>query len=130
MRIFVSYDTDHPVKWVLEVPYERQTSIGQVIVPKGFETDLASVPRQIWLRLPRWGPWSGAAIVHDWLYRTQLDGVTRLQADNIFRDLMREDKVRVRDIKVIYFAVREFGDGPWRRARRQKQFQQPEVQAA
>ena len=87
---------------------------GPIVVPQGFETDLASVPRQVWHRFPRWGPWSGAAIVHDWLYRTKPNGVDRIQADRVFRDLMREDRVTWGDQRMIYRAVRDFGDGAWR----------------
>lgn len=114
MRLFLSYDTDEPETWRLEQMYERDTSIGKIVVPQGFETDLASTPHTVWLRFPRWGRWSGAAIVHDFLYRTQPAGVTRYRADRVFLELMRKDGVTYGDSLVMFQAVREFGDAPWR----------------
>ena len=105
--IFVFYDTDNPNVWRLTQTYERQTSIGPLVVPVGFVTDLASTPRTVWLRFPRWDRWSGAAIVHDFMYKTRPQNIKRVQADNIFRELMREDGVRYGDAEVIYTAVRQ-----------------------
>ena len=114
-RLYLSYDPAEPDEWTLEAPYERKTSIGSVVVPAGFKTDLASTPRLVWLRFPRWGRWSGAAVVHDWFYRTHPAGVTRYRADRILLELMREDAVRYGDSMTIYRAVREFGDTAWNR---------------
>lgn len=53
-------------------------------VPKGFHTDLASVPR---LPLMYWlcgATADEAAVIHDFLYATQL--VTRAQADDVFAE--------------------------------------------
>jgi hypothetical protein len=41
----------------------------EIIVPVGFVTDFASVPRPFWSFLPPYGPWTRAAIVHDFLWR-------------------------------------------------------------
>ena len=112
-NIHVSYDTQFPEQWKVERPYERQTALGPIVVPQDFMTDLASVPRQVWLRFPRWGPWSGAAIVHDWLYRTKPAGIDRLSADRVFRELMKQDGVAWGDYRMIYRAVRDFGDAAW-----------------
>lgn len=114
-RIHVAYETRDPDTWVLERPYERETAIGPIVVPQGFRTDLASTPRQVWLAFPRWGPWSGAAIVHDFLYRTQPPGVSRYDADRIMLALMKQDGVLHGTARVIYRMVREFGDLAWRR---------------
>lgn len=116
MRIHVSYDPHDPDVWILDRPYERQTAIGPIVVPQGFKTDLASTPHAVWLSFPRWGPWSGAAIVHDYLYRTKPKGMSRYEADRIFYDLMKADGVLHGIARVIYRSVREFGDLAWRRA--------------
>ena len=76
-RISVSWDPKEPGTWRLEQPYERETSIGTVTVPKDFETDLASIPRHLRRVFPQWEAWTAAAIVHDLLYRTQPDGISR-----------------------------------------------------
>lgn len=113
-RISISYDLSDPETWVLEQPYERQTSHGKIVVPQGFRTDLASTPRQVWRAFPRWGTWSGAAIIHDYLYRTQPDGISRYHADRIMLKLMREDGVHRGTARIIYRMVREYGDTAWR----------------
>lgn len=38
-----------------------------ILVPAGFETDGASVPRLLWVIYPTWGTYSRAAVIHDWL---------------------------------------------------------------
>ena len=40
-----------------------------IVVPKGFETDLASVPRAAWALIAPWDV-ARAAIIHDLLYKT------------------------------------------------------------
>ena len=113
-RFHLIHDTSSPERWTLDRPYERQTSIGPIVVPQGFETDLASIPWQLWRALPRLGPYSGASIVHDWLYRTQPSGVGLWQADRLFLELMKADRVTRGESLIIYRAVREFGDLAWR----------------
>lgn len=113
-RIHLSYDPAEPDVWTLDRPYERQSSIGPIVVPQGFRTDLASTPHAVWRMFPKFGPWSGAAIVHDWLYRTKPAGVDRWQADRIFLKLMREDGVRHGIARVMYRTVRDLGDAAWR----------------
>lgn len=113
-RIYLSYDTSDPENWTLEQPYERATSIGPVVVPQGFVTDLASTPNTVWSALPRWGRWSGAAVIHDFFYRTKPAGLTRYRADRVLLELMRADGVRYGDSMLIFKAVREFGDAAWR----------------
>ena len=86
-----------------------------IIVPKGFESDGASVPRLFWgVVFPRddrralYG-----AIVHDYIYRTHPDGWTRAEADEAFRYLLREGGVSyIRTIRA-YLGVRLFGQSSW-----------------
>ena len=120
----------HPKKpgsFVLLRDYTRETSAGPITVPKGFETDLASIPRQLRRQLPQWEGWTGAAIVHDYLYATQPDGITRQEADNIFHELMLADQVTIGRARRMYSAVREFGDIAWRSHQKTRE---PEVQIA
>ena len=69
---------------VLPVPYGGASPY---VVPKGFETDFASIPRIFWRVWPPWGPWTPAAIMHDRLYVTH--STTRKEADRRFREAMR-----------------------------------------
>lgn len=42
----------------------------RILVPAGFKTDLASIPRGLWNVLPKSGPYDKAAVIHDYLYQT------------------------------------------------------------
>ena len=62
------------------------------VVPAGFRTDFASVPRiAVWL-FPRFGRYTLAAVLHDWL--TTVGLATRVidsrDADGVFRRVMAE----------------------------------------
>jgi hypothetical protein len=62
------------------------------VVPAGFPTDFASVPRfAVWL-IPRFGRYTLPAILHDWLCREGIRRglVTPREADGLFRRAMRE----------------------------------------
>ena len=120
MIIQVSFDPEKYEEWILTAPYVRDTSIGRIEVPAGFITDLASIPQQVWRRFPRWGRWSGAAIVHDYCYRERPNQIDRATADRVFLELMREDQVRYGDYTIIYSAVRQFCDRPWNRCRQEQ----------
>lgn len=80
-------------------------------VPVDFVTDFASVPRFFWRLIPPWGPYIGAAVVHDWLYATH--AMTRQEADAVFLDLMKQLSVAAWKRSVMYAAVRAFGRGAW-----------------
>jgi hypothetical protein len=108
-RIFCSYNPAVPVYWRLETPYERATSAGPIAVPREFVWDGASIPRNFWSILPPWGPYSGAALVHDYLCDMRPAGINSNQAHRIFYDLMREDGVVTNDAWIMYTAVRNFG---------------------
>jgi len=84
-----------------------------VVVPQGFETDLASVPRLFHKIFPPDGKYAKAAVLHDWLYRTGL--VDRWMADAIFYDAMRNrnlpegHRVGWWTAQAVYWSVRAFG---------------------
>lgn len=112
-RLHVSWDPHEPEVWAIDRDYERQTILGPITVPQSFETDLASVPRTLWRKFPRWGRWSGAAVVHDFLYRTHPEGVNRWTADLVFYDIARSDGVTHGDAWQMFTAIRAFGDNAW-----------------
>ncbi len=71
--------------------YESDT-IGLIVVPKGFVTDFASVPRLPFIYLFFGGIGDEEAVIHDWLYTAphRAHGscgseVTRAVADRVFR---------------------------------------------
>ena len=86
---------DKPEQWVLHEECVYQSNLigdgGQavrVIVPKGFVTDLASIPRIFRFLIVKNGRHRAAAIVHDYLCRLKLD-FSRVLADKIFREAMK-----------------------------------------
>ena len=90
----------------------------RVDVPKGFVTDLASVPNYLWPILNRTGRHGNAAIYHDWLYWQQNDasvdtGVTREVADRVFDRAMHDMGVDVATRNLIWAGVRIFGGSYW-----------------
>jgi len=77
--------------WILDSGLIYNSDIvGQVTVPAGFETDLASVPRIIVI-YELWGNRAHReAVIHDYLYRIDsIPQATKLQADRVFLEAMR-----------------------------------------
>ena len=78
--------------WVVVEPvvYRGRTDVFEV--PRGFETDFATVPRVVVWLIPRFGRYTRPAILHDWLVTEGIDRgqVTPREADGIFRRSMRE----------------------------------------
>lgn len=83
--------------WELTEPLTWTGSRGDTfIVPAGYVTDLATVPRFLhWLALP-YGPYTRAAVLHDWLIDTRINHddpalrVTSRDTDGIFRRVMQD----------------------------------------
>lgn len=69
-------------EYVLERPLVYQGQREKFIVPAGFTTDLASVPKFLWWILPPFGRHSRAAVLHDWLYTTAPEIVTAVAFEN------------------------------------------------
>lgn len=85
-------------------------------VPKGFITDLASVPRAFWSIFPPFGSYTSAAVVHDFLYSEyNTTGINRTLADKIFLFVMEELGVGYLRRKAMYRAVRSFGELSWKK---------------
>ena len=96
--------------------------IGQVDVPQGFVTDLASVPRLPVAYFLAGGLAHAAAVVHDWLYTTHQ--VERATADAVFREACQACGVSAWRAWVMWLGVRAGGASSWAAAGPQ---QAPEV---
>ena len=86
------------------------------VIPEGFESDGASVPRILW---PVVFPADDlqamyGAIVHDFLYRTHPKGWDKAQADETFQFLMEKGGVPKRRARLAYIGVKLFGGPSWR----------------
>ena len=78
--------------WTVVEPLVYRGRTDTFVVPAGFPTDFASVPRvAVWL-IPRFGRYTLAAILHDWLCTEGIrsGAVSSRDADGIFRRVMRE----------------------------------------
>lgn len=78
-------------------------------VPKGFRTDLASVPQLAKSLVPKLGPWNQIAVVHDFVYRNPWVNLTRKEADDLLMDGMKTKNVGLYARSVIYSGVRAGG---------------------
>lgn len=90
-----------------------------ITVPRGFETDFASIPRAAWEFLDPEDPiiaWP--SVIHDYMYSrkgTLPDGFTyiREQADAVLREGMEVCGAGSMVRNSVYQAVRAFGDSHW-----------------
>lgn len=119
-----------PGEFVLLNPFGYRTRIGglstytdvpkhhAIIVPKGFITDFASIPRLArWVISPN-GASRHAAVIHDWLYVSQTK--TRAQSDEIFLEALEVSGVSWIQRKTMYAAVRAGGWIYWNKRSKNK----------
>lgn len=106
--------SDAENRWELlaDLRYRSAVFPSQIIVPRGFVTDFASVPR-----LPvvywRYGNRAKeAAVVHDFLYQTHLTS-TRKVADDVFAEAMGVTAISWRFRWPMTLAVRVLGASAW-----------------
>lgn len=90
--------------WRLIEPLTYQGATQTFTVPAGFRTDFASVPRSLVWLIPRYGAYTRAAILHDYLCRTE--AVSRADADGIFRRCLHEFAVSTPRRWMMWAAVR------------------------
>jgi hypothetical protein len=78
--------------WIVVEPLVYRGRSDTFVVPGGFPTDFASVPRVVVWLVPRFGRYTLPAILHDWLVSEGLCQrlVSPRDADGIFRRSMRE----------------------------------------
>jgi hypothetical protein len=115
--------------WALseDITFSTDDGPAKITVPRGFVTDLTSIPRLVWTVLPPDGPWVKAAIIHDFLYATAGDGIMwkrapsidpvtvydRAQADRILLEAMVNRYIPPLPRTIIYLAVRIGGCLGW-----------------
>ncbi|AUN95393.1 DUF1353 domain-containing protein [Pseudazoarcus pumilus] len=104
-------------EWVLHAPFVWQTDDERIVVPEGFRTDLASIPRLFQGLIPVNGRHRRAAVLHDYLYVVQ--DRSRSAADRLFLTAMESVGVRWSQRWVMYAAVRVGGWLPWLRSDRE-----------
>jgi hypothetical protein len=94
-------------QWEVVEPLIYEGNQDAFLVQAGFSTDLASVPRPVVWLLPRYGRYTKAAILHDYLCHEARTGLfNRNDADGIFRRAMRELEVSFARRWMMWAAVR------------------------
>lgn len=111
-----------PQRWLLLTDLIFRADGISYVAPRGFQTDLASIPRLLWSLLPPVGQYDAAAVIHDAAYAgALLDGpiedpqshpitVTKAHADRLFYQGCRTLGVGTVAARLMYWAVRVFGD--------------------
>ncbi len=109
------YFLTKPISWA---PNKGQESYEKVLVPTGFVTDFASIPKNFWTLLRPDGEYTYAAIIHDYLYWAQPR--SREEADQIFKMAMQDFGISTVEVELIYGAVRFVGRFAWNANAKQK----------
>lgn len=106
-------------RWLLTdvLQFSSAERDGIVVAPRGFQTDLASIPRLLWWLFPKVDKWDAAAVIHDAGYGHVLLSeigepvlVTKREADRLFLEGMTVLEVNWLQRTVMYWMVRLFGD--------------------
>jgi hypothetical protein len=103
---------DESGKWMLVRPLHYRSVAGElIIIPAGFLTDLASIPRAFHWLIPVNGKHRAPAILHDYLFVVQ--DRPRADVDALFLEAMAGAGVRWTQRTAMYAAVRLGGWVPW-----------------
>jgi hypothetical protein len=101
-----------PDEWVVFDPLIGLRGNGdKIIVPRGYVTDLASIPRLLRGAFNVNGLLRAPAVTHDWLYSSQR--YSRAESDAIFLDAMEARGIGRATRYSAYAAVRSFGWIRW-----------------
>lgn len=87
-----------------------------IVVPKGFKTDFASIPRIFWPIISPIDTHGKAAVIHDYCY--SIGHYNKTKCDLIFKEALRVLKVPEWKIFCMYWCVWLFGWIVWWRHRR------------
>jgi hypothetical protein len=82
-------------QWELISPVRYQGKYQQFLIQSGYVTDFATIPRILRWLINTYGPYTKAAILHDWLLTDLIPArsVTSYDADHMFKRVMREEGV-------------------------------------
>jgi len=113
----VLLDNEDGKSWTVFRDLVWRTSEGYVLVPKGFKTDLASIPRALRSFYPKTGKQNAAAVLHDYHYRTPELFTSKSTADKLFKEAMLSCGVKPFKANTFYLGVKWFGGSSWRASR-------------
>lgn len=97
-------------QWELINPIMHYAHDGRVFyIPKGFITDLATVPKKLLWLFPKRGADELAFVVHDYLYTVGGDNKDRLYADEEMYYIQEFYNASFLRRTIMFFGVRFFG---------------------
>ncbi len=98
-----------------QIPEEVSSNYKNIVyvVPLGFITDLASVPRSLWAIFPPSGIYTEASVIHDHMYSTR--NVPRKIADKTYLHNLKMCGVGYVRRNLMYNALRLFARGNYKR---------------
>ena len=102
-----------PDEWVVLAPLRWESGGVVVTTPRGFITDLASIPRSLRGVLSVTGRSRKAAVTHDWGYCSQ--GMSRAETDELFRRCLISEGVSPAVARIYWAGVRCAGLMYWNR---------------
>ena len=85
----------------------EEYSEDKIVVPRGFITDLASVPWPFSMFVPKSGKYNAPAVLHDFICSQKIR--SRAECDRIFLEAMEVVGVPLFKRRIMYRAVRMFG---------------------
>lgn len=86
----------------------------RIVVPAGYVSDWASIPRPLWwIWPPTYGPARHGAWVHDYIYSHLWRDYTKRWADRALAACMRHDNAAAATAIVWHWAVHLGGRGGW-----------------
>lgn len=109
------YDKDGNVKRPEDYTEEekRHRSFEKIVVPAGYITDLATIPRPLWSIFPPHDVYAKAAILHDFLYDNAIG--SKAEADLVFHEAMLVLGIPKWKAFIFYWGVRLFGRGKYKK---------------
>lgn len=105
--LFVEQITDSEWKLTYDFVYASEVLDRIVVVPAGFVTDFASVPRLPFVYFLTAGVAVRAAVIHDYLYRS--GNASRKEADKVFAEAMKITGQAAWRRGLMYVGLRLFG---------------------
>lgn len=98
--------------WLVKDPYRCIWDGGSITVPKGFSTDLSSIPRAFRSIIPVVGNQNGPSVIHDWCYVNQWRN-SRADSDDLLLYGLEAAGVWWLRRNAMYLAVRAGGWTVW-----------------
>lgn len=104
-------DKGDKIRFALLDDYKFELDGMSILIPKGYQTDFATVPRLLWSILPPIGKHNPAALIHDYLYDNRIG--SRRWADKVFLEVMLRYSVKLVPAYTMYLGVRLGGKRWW-----------------